>query len=625
MSLSDIFEYNVGDKITFSRGSESISYVILERHYGGFSCVYVGKNVISEEIVALKTLRNDLYGLPEQETFKYESQLWLKLPFHHSIVLAHSVYSKNNKYFLKIDYIPHFGNYSAQLNSVLINYNLKNDLLYNLVGQLLNVLYFIDEVDHGFIHGDLKLSNLYIKPIEWWDLREDTNSPINYLKLLISDFGLSSVKRLGEKTISGLSIGYAAPERLQGIDKGQVSDLFSIGCIIFELFTKKKYQYYDPSKDSIEYNVKHLDSFVNFDTETPSIIKDLLKICLRPKAENRFQSYKETWEFYKERCDKNLINIDALNPKYSENVVIDMIANKKVNVDELIEETKKTGDSVLYFQLIKHHILIKGVNAETFGKASGFTEQATDLNVLKLYKESRLLYLKALEILPNFYRALSGLGVNLFACGEIVNSLKYLIKAIDVFAEDADLKIIDQNTYANTCLNYAQVIAHCSEDYSGHFNEINEDFFKKKKLNLFTYAKTILTECIKINPDTQKLYLGLGVICRSEGNHKEAIESFRKGLLIKSDDQETVNILYNNLLISFSHYGFDLKRLFGAFTMFLHLRNTSLSQAANDIGISERRLSEILNGVQTKLHMDEFLAICSWLEIPIEAFVLYDD
>ncbi len=82
------------------------------------------------------------------------------------------------------------------------------------------------------VHRDLKPENIFIEQI--------ANRPT---RVVVVDFGLAFIDgddKLGRQTKAGLVIGtpdYLSPEQATGSDIGPPSDVYSLGCVLYELLT----------------------------------------------------------------------------------------------------------------------------------------------------------------------------------------------------------------------------------------------------------------------------------------------------------------------------------------------------------------------------------------------------
>ncbi|HEY0704194.1 MAG TPA: serine/threonine-protein kinase, partial [Candidatus Acidoferrales bacterium] len=80
--------------------------------------------------------------------------------------------------------------------------------------------------DHGVLHRDLKPGNIML------DGRG---------RVRITDFGLAALsENLGAEEVTAGTPAYMAPEQLAGIEVTQRSDIYSLGLVMYEIFTGKK-------------------------------------------------------------------------------------------------------------------------------------------------------------------------------------------------------------------------------------------------------------------------------------------------------------------------------------------------------------------------------------------------
>lgn len=95
----------------------------------------------------------------------------------------------------------------------------------------------------GLIHRDIKPSNLWLEaPLGWKDLPAEQKPPLPEVgRVKLIDFGLAT--SLNELEVHGKVVGtphYMAPEQLAGMPANQRSDIFSLGCVLYELSTGER-------------------------------------------------------------------------------------------------------------------------------------------------------------------------------------------------------------------------------------------------------------------------------------------------------------------------------------------------------------------------------------------------
>lgn len=185
---------------------------------GTFAKVYYGKNLISNESVAIKVINKDHIkreGLMEQ--IKREISI-MRLVRHPNIVELKEVMATKGKIYFVMEYVK-----GGELFAKVAKGKLKEDLARKYFQQLVSAVDFCHS--RGVSHRDLKPENLLL----------DDNKDLK-----VSDFGLSALpEQLWNDGLLHTRCGtpaYVAPEVLskKGYD-GAKADIWSCGVILFVL------------------------------------------------------------------------------------------------------------------------------------------------------------------------------------------------------------------------------------------------------------------------------------------------------------------------------------------------------------------------------------------------------
>lgn len=199
---------------------------------GTYGKVFKARDIKTQQLVALKSvkLENEKEGFPI--TAVREIKILRQLQHPNIVNMIEIVTDKQDaldfrkdrgEFYLVFEYMDHdlFG----LLDSGLLQLN--NDQIASFMKQLLDGLHYCHS--KNFLHRDIKCSNILIN---------------NRGEIKLADFGLARLYNAEDKdrpyTNKVITLWYRAPELLLGEERyGPSIDVWSCGCILGELFTKR--------------------------------------------------------------------------------------------------------------------------------------------------------------------------------------------------------------------------------------------------------------------------------------------------------------------------------------------------------------------------------------------------
>jgi len=199
---------------------QSIShYKILEKiGEGGMGVVYKAQDTNLDRIVALKFLPPNL-STSEQDKARFVQEAKAAATLNHpNICTIHDIQEHDGQMFLVMEFVD--GQTLQERKSSL---SLKQAIEIGI--QIADGLAAAHE--KGVVHRDVKPENIMI--------RKDGIAQI-------MDFGLAKLRagratRLTKQGSTVGTLGYMSPEQVQGLDVDHRSDIFSLGVVLYELFT----------------------------------------------------------------------------------------------------------------------------------------------------------------------------------------------------------------------------------------------------------------------------------------------------------------------------------------------------------------------------------------------------
>jgi serine/threonine protein kinase len=218
--------------------------------YGSFSIIYKGYNTHSHNLIAIKQITKII----DKRYFNNEVALMKNLD-HPNILKLYDVIRKKDTIYLILEYCN-----CGDLSQYIASSENKNNIKY-----LYNILFGLEYLyKNRILHRDVKPHNILIH-----------NGLIK-----ISDFGFAKAFEKNEliTTFCGSPL-YMAPEIIKNKEYNSKSDIWSLGVIIFELFTKK-HPYYTESKNILWEKIKNgiIVDYLNIDY--PEIVEILKKMLI---------------------------------------------------------------------------------------------------------------------------------------------------------------------------------------------------------------------------------------------------------------------------------------------------------------------------------------------------------
>ncbi len=189
---------------------------------GGMAMVYRARDLMLERDVAIKVLRQDYSKDPAfRERFRQEAKAAANLS-HGNIVTVHDFGFDDDRLFIVMEYIP-----GTDLNSLIKKkgkYPLEEGI--PLIIQACKGLGYAHRA--GLVHCDIKPHNFLVTPDG---------------RVKITDFGiaraLASINPSEESDVVWGSPQYFSPEQAAGNAPSLASDVYSMGVIMYLMFTGK--------------------------------------------------------------------------------------------------------------------------------------------------------------------------------------------------------------------------------------------------------------------------------------------------------------------------------------------------------------------------------------------------
>jgi len=249
---------------------------------GAFGTVYKAKDKLLGRMVAIKTIR--LEGLAAagasleelMERFTREAQVSAQLK-HPNIVTVYDIGNANGLTYLAMEFIDGVG-----LDGLIVSEGrLSLERAASIGAQVADALDFAHK--NSVVHRDIKPANVMIETGD---------------RVKVTDFGIAKVTNSGEHlTMTGSLLGtpsYMSPEQARGGELDGRSDLFAVGCVLYEMLAGKK-AFRGDSITGLIFKIitEEPPSLREIDHEVPDEIIRIIAKAMSKAPETRYQSGRE--------------------------------------------------------------------------------------------------------------------------------------------------------------------------------------------------------------------------------------------------------------------------------------------------------------------------------------------
>ena len=186
---------------------------------GGMGSVYKAVDVMLEREVALKFLRPELALQKDLvDRFRAEAIVLAKLT-HQNIASLYGLHRHGDDLFMAMEFVP-----GETLESLLKREkSMPLDRAVAIAGDVLQALDYAHR--RGIVHRDVKTANIIAMPTGG---------------VKVMDFGIARVLGTERRTRVGFvvgTIGYMAPEQIQGLEVDGRADIYALGVVLYEMLT----------------------------------------------------------------------------------------------------------------------------------------------------------------------------------------------------------------------------------------------------------------------------------------------------------------------------------------------------------------------------------------------------
>jgi serine/threonine protein kinase len=242
---------------------------------GAMGKVYKARDPTIDRVVAVKVIHSELVSQSEKflERFRREAQAAGQVT-HPNIVIIYDVGQQGTASYIVMEYLD------GRPLSDAIKGGLMPEHIIDFGIQICDALEYAHS--NGLIHRDIKPENIMILPTG---------------QIKITDFGLARLASSPHLTQSGLISGtpsYMAPEQIQGQQLDGRTDIFALGCVMYEMIAGQP-PFSGNNIGTVLYRIMNEDPAPSerLDNIAPQMLKSIVLRALSKGRDQRYQTCAE--------------------------------------------------------------------------------------------------------------------------------------------------------------------------------------------------------------------------------------------------------------------------------------------------------------------------------------------